>query len=412
MGLLLFRRCNLLDPRSGEYQPNSEILVEGDLIREVSDRPIRAPAAETIDVGGRTVLPGLIDAHIHVYLSEVNLHLLKDVPITLMAGRAATLMRAMLDRGFTTVRDTGGADFGIREAVEAGHLAGPRLFIAGQAISQTGGHGDFRSRAAGPETCACCSGVGLVSRIVDGVPEMLRAVRDELRKGADHIKLMVSGGVASPNDPLDSLQFTEDEISAAVGEAQAWKRYVCAHAYGADAIARAVRCGVRSIEHGNLIDRDTARLMSEKGAFIVPTLVTYDAMRRRGDEFGLPPVSQEKNKIVLEAGLRSLEICQAAGVPIGFGTDLLGPLQVEQSREFLIRAEAMSPLEIIRSATIVNARLLQRDGKLGVIAPGALADLLVIDGDPLKDLNLLQNAGAHLQAIMKGGRFHKNRLAG
>jgi imidazolonepropionase-like amidohydrolase len=411
MGLLLFRRCNLLDPRSGEYQPNSEILVEGELIREVSDRPIRA-AAETIDVGGRTVLPGLIDAHIHVYLSEVNLHLLKDVPITLMAGRAATLMRAMLDRGFTTVRDTGGADFGIREAVETGHLAGPRLFIAGQAISQTGGHGDFRSRAAGPETCACCSGVGLVSRIVDGVPEMLRAVRDELRKGADHIKLMVSGGVASPNDPLDSLQFTEDEIRAAVGEAQAWKRYVCAHAYGADAIARAVRCGVRSIEHGNLIDRDTARLMSEKGAFIVPTLVTYDAMRRRGDEFGLPPVSQEKNKTVLEAGLRSLEICQAAGVPIGFGTDLLGPLQVEQSREFLIRAEAMSPLEIIRSATIVNARLLQREGKLGVIAPNALADLLVMEGDPLKDLHLLENAGAHFQLIMKGGRFHKNRLAG
>jgi imidazolonepropionase-like amidohydrolase len=411
MGLLLFRRCNLLDPRSGEYQPNSEILVEGELIREVSDRPIRA-AAETIDVGGRTVLPGLIDAHIHVYLSEVNLHLLKDVPITLMAGRAATLMRAMLDRGFTTVRDTGGADFGIREAVETGHLAGPRLFIAGQAISQTGGHGDFRSRAAGPETCACCSGVGLVSRIVDGVPEMLRAVRDELRKGADHIKLMVSGGVASPNDPLDSLQFTEDEIRAAVGEAQAWKRYVCAHAYGADAIARAVRCGVRSIEHGNLIDSDTARLMSEKGAFIVPTLVTYDAMRRRGDEFGLPPVSQEKNKTVLEAGLRSLEICQAAGVPIGFGTDLLGPLQVEQSREFLIRAEAMSPLEIIRSATIVNARLLQREGRLGVIAPNALADLLVIEGDPLKDLHLLENAGAHFQLIMKGGRFHKNRLAG
>src|SRR5215469_4378104 len=364
MSLLLFRRCNLLDPRSGEYQPDSEILIEGEFVREVSDRPIRAAAAAVIDVGGRTVMPGLIDAHIHVYLSEVNLHLLHDMPITLMAGRAATLMRAMLDRGFTTVRDTGGADFGIREAVEAGHLAGPRLFIAGQAISQTGGHGAFRSRVAGPETCACCSGVGLVSRIVDGVPEMLRAVRDELRKGADHIKLMVSGGVASPNDPLDSLQFTEDEIRAAVGEAQAWKRYVCAHAYGADAIARAVRCGVRSIEHGNLIDEATARLMYEKGAFIVPTLVTYDAMRRRGGEFALPAVSQEKNKIVLEAGLRSLEICRGAGVPIGFGTDLLGPLQVEQSREFLIRAEVMSPLEILRSATLVNAQLLQSEGKL------------------------------------------------
>jgi imidazolonepropionase-like amidohydrolase len=244
------------------------------------------------------------------------------------------------------------------------------------------------------------------------VPEMLRAVRDELRKGADHIKLMVSGGVASPNDPLDSLQFTEDEIRAAVGEARAWKRYVCAHAYGADAIARAVACGVRSIEHGNLIDAPTAKLMHEKGAFIVPTLVAYDAMRRRGDEFGLPAVSQEKNKIVLEAGLRSLEICKAAGVPIGFGSDLLGQLQIDQSREFLIRAEALSPLEIIQSATLVNARLLQREGELGVIAPGAFADLLVLDGNPLKDLGIFQGQGKHLLAIMKGGAFHKNALGG
>ncbi len=409
---ILFRRCNLLDPRTGELHAGSEILIEGDRIKEVSDRPIRSENARIIDAGSRTVMPGLIDAHIHVYLSEVNLHLLEDVPLTLMAGRAATLMRAMIDRGFTTVRDTGGADYGIREAVETGHLAGPRLFIAGQGISQTGGHGDFRSRTAGPQICACCSGVGLISRIVDGVPEMLRAVRDELRKGADHIKLMVSGGVASPNDPLDSLQFTEDEIRAAVGEARAWKRYVCAHAYGADAIARAVACGVRSIEHGNLIDAPTAKLMHEKGAFIVPTLVAYDAMRRRGDEFGLPAVSQEKNKIVLEAGLRSLEICKAAGVPIGFGSDLLGQLQIDQSREFLIRAEALSPLEIIQSATLVNARLLQREGELGVIAPGAFADLLVLDGNPLKDLGIFQDQGKHLLAIMKGGAFHKNALGG
>jgi imidazolonepropionase-like amidohydrolase len=295
---------------------------------------------------------------------------------------------------------------------ETGHLVGPRLFIAGQGISQTGGHGDFRGKTqGGPQICACCSGVSLISRIVDGVPEMLRAVRDELRKGADHIKLMVSGGVASPNDPLDSLQFTEDEIRAAVGEARAWKRYVCAHAYGADAIARAVSCGVRSIEHGNLIDEATARLMRETGAFIVPTLVAYDAMRRRGEAFGLPAVSREKNEIVLEAGLRSLEICKAAGVPIGFGSDLLGQLQIDQSREFLIRAEALSPLEIIQSATLVNARLLQREGELGVIAPGAFADLLVLDGDPLADLGLLQDQGKHLRAIVKGGVFHKNALA-
>src|SRR5579872_2098054 len=312
MSQILFRRGKLLDPASPDLRDGVDVLVEGERIKEVSERPIRSSGAAAIDLNGRTIMPGLIDVHCHVYLSEVNLSLLEGIPLTLMAGRAATLMRAMLDRGFTTIRDTGGADWGIREAVESGHLVGPRLFIAGQGISQTGGHGDFRKRTqGGSETCACCSGVSLISRIVDGVPEMLRAVRDELRKGADHIKLMVSGGVASPNDPLMSLQFTEDEIRAAVGEATAWQRYVCAHAYGTDAIARAVRCGVRSIEHGNLIDTPTAKLMAERGAYVVPTLVAYDAMRRRGHEFGLPAVSQEKNVRVLEAGLRSLEICKA-----------------------------------------------------------------------------------------------------
>src|SRR5438105_1707772 len=177
--MFLFRSCNLLDPASGELRPGVDIVVEGDRFKEVSDRPIKSAGATVIEVGGRTVMPGLIDAHIHVYLSEVNLQLLEAIPLTLMAGRAATLMRAMLDRGFTTVRDTGGADWGIREAVETGHLVGPRLFIAGQGLTQTGGHGDLRNRTAGPQTCACCSGVSLISRIVDGVPEMLRAVRDE-----------------------------------------------------------------------------------------------------------------------------------------------------------------------------------------------------------------------------------------
>jgi imidazolonepropionase-like amidohydrolase len=411
MGLTLFRRGNLLDPNSAELREGVDVLVEGERIKEVSEKPIRSESATVIDIAGRTVMPGLIDAHVHVYLSEVNLHLLNDIPLTLMAGRAATLMRAMLDRGFTTVRDAGGADWGIRDAVETGHLVGPRLFIAGQGITQTGGHGDGRSRTESGHTCACCSGVSLISRIVDGVPAMLHAVRDELRKGADHIKLMVSGGVASPNDPLDSLQFTLEEIRAAVGEARSWKRYVCAHAYGADAIARAVECGVRSIEHGNLVDAPTAALMRQHDAFIVPTLVAYDAMKRRGAEFGLPQVSREKNVIVLEAGVRSLEICKAAGVEIGFGSDLLGQLQVDQSREFLIRSEALSPQEILYSATITNSRLLKREGELGIIAPGAYADILVLDGNPMKDLGLLQDQGKHLKAIMKGGRFHKNELA-
>jgi imidazolonepropionase-like amidohydrolase len=409
--VLLFQNCRLLDPEAGELRDGTSVLVEGERIREVSDRPIRAQNARTIEVGGRTLMPGLIDAHIHVYLSEVNIGRLAEMPMSLMAARSGPLMRAMLDRGFTTVRDTGGADWGIREAVETGQMVGPRLFIAGQAISQTGGHGDFRLRTESEHACQCCSGVHQISRIVDGVPQMLHAVRDELRKGADHIKIMVSGGVASPRDPLEATQFTREEISAAVGEATAWGTYVASHAYGADAIRRAVECGVRTIEHGNFVDAATAKLMRERGAFIVPTLVAYDAMKRRGREYGLPPVSLEKNERVLAAGLRSLEICRDAGVPIGFGSDLLGQLQDDQSREFLIRGEAMTPLEVIRSATVVNARLLRRESELGTIRPGAFADLLVIDGNPLGDLGLFQKQGAHIPVIVKGGRFHKNELS-
>jgi imidazolonepropionase-like amidohydrolase len=218
--------------------------------------------------------------------------------------------------------------------------------------------------------------------IADGVTEVRRAVREQLRQGADHIKIMVSGGVASPYDPLDSLQYSPDEIRAAVEEATAFKRYVCAHAYPANAIARAVECGVRVIEHGNLIDAPTAKLMAEKGAFLVPTLVAYDAIRRHAADFGMGPESLEKNTVVLEAGLRSLELAKRAGVPMAFGSDLLGQLQPDQSKEFLLRSEALSPHEIIHSATIVGAELLGRRGELGVIAPGALADLLVVDGIP------------------------------
>ncbi|HVM81775.1 MAG TPA: amidohydrolase family protein [Stellaceae bacterium] len=409
--MLLFQNCRLLDPEVGELREGASVLTEGERIREVSERPIRAQSARTIDLGGRVLMPGLIDAHIHVYLSEVNIGRLAEMPMSLMAARSGPLMRAMLDRGFTTVRDTGGADWGIREAVETGQMVGPRLFIAGAAISQTGGHGDFRLRTESEHACQCCSGVAQISRIVDGVPQMLHAVRDELRKGADHIKIMVSGGVASPRDPLEATQFTREEIMAAVGEATAWGTYVASHAYGADAIRRAVECGVRTIEHGNFVDASTAKLMRERGAFIVPTLVAYDAMKRRGRDYGLPQVSLEKNERVLAAGLRSLEICREAGVPIAFGSDLLGQLQDDQSREFLIRGEAMKPLEVIRSATIVNASLLRREGELGTIRPGAYADLLAVEGNPLEDLGLFQKQGAHLPLIVKGGKLHKNELS-
>jgi len=255
--------------------------------------------------------------------------------------------------------------------------------------------------------CACCEGGAGLARIADGVSECRRAARDELRKGATQIKIMASGGVASPYDPVWNLQFSEGEVRAIVEEARAWHTYVMAHAYTPEAIRRSIDFGVRSIEHGNLIDRATAEHVAGAGAFVVPTLVTFDAMHRFGRELGFPEVSLAKLGDVREAGLRSLEILQAAGVKIGYGTDLLGPMHRHQSREFVIRAEAMAPFDIIRSATTINAELLNRSGEIGVIAPGARADLIAVDGNPLADISLLDGQGEHLTHIMKDSVFYK-----
>jgi imidazolonepropionase-like amidohydrolase len=410
MSQVLFRNFQLLEPEIGALQGGHELLVEGDTVREVSDKPIKAEKADVIDCGGRTLMPGLIDSHVHVTLSEVNIRYLESIPLTLMTARAARLMLGMINRGFTTVRDTGGADWGLKTAVEQGDIPGPRLFIAGAAIGPTGGHSDPRRRTDFGMRCHCCDAMRFGMRQSDGVSEVLKATREQMRQGADHIKIMMSGGVASPYDPLDSLQFSPQEVAAAVQEANAFGRYVCAHAYTPEAITRAAHGGVRVIEHGNLINDATARLMAEKGMFMVANLVAYYAMKERAAEYGMSGDMLAKNDLVIDGGLRSLEVCKRAGVPVGYGTDLLGALQVEESREFLIRSEVLSPLEIIRSATTIGAQIIRQEGKLGTLKAGAFADLLLIDGDPLKNLGLFQEQGKHLAAIMKGGKFHKNVL--
>jgi imidazolonepropionase-like amidohydrolase len=407
----LFHNGRFLDPRRDTLLEGMEVLVEEDRIKEVSDRPIKSSGAVRIDIGKRTLMPGLIDAHVHIFLSEVNLTALESVPLTLLAARGIASMQNMLMRGFTTLRDVGGADHGIKTATQSGIVDSPRIFIAGRAISQTGGHADFRHKTQSAFECSCSSGVSYTARLADGVPEVIHAVRDELRKGADHVKIMVSGGVASQSDPLESVQYRTDEIEAACQEAARWGTYVAAHAYTAAAIKHAVGAGVRTIEHGNLIDAESATLMAGCGAFLVPTLVAYESLRRRGRDYGLTDYSLAKNETVLNAGLRSLELARAAGVPIGFGSDLLGQLQNDQCREFLIRREAMSPQEIIRSATIVNARILRRERQLGELVAGAFADLLVIDGNPYEDVSVFADGGPALSIIMKDGCFYRNRLS-
>jgi len=317
----------------------------------------------------------------------------------------------MLMRGFTTVRDAGGADAGHRHAIERGLFPGPRLFVAGRAISQTGGHGDPRTSANQFEPCECAAhlaGFGL-GRIADGIAEVRKAVRDEIRQGADQVKLMAGGGVTSQSDPIDQLQYSDDEIAAVVDEARRSHTYVMAHVYTAAGIRRCVELGVRTLEHANLIDEDAAALAADAGVYMVPNLICYENLGRRGLELGYTPEAMAKLGDVAGAGAQSIEIAERAGLKLGYGTDISRAPEL-QSEEFLLRAEVQKPAEIISSATLIGAQIVRRKGELGIIAAGAVADLLAVDGNPLEDLKLLTGQGAHMPVIMKEGVFVKKEL--
>ncbi|MFN9281691.1 MAG: amidohydrolase family protein [Betaproteobacteria bacterium] len=414
MASFLFTNAALLDPLKPDLLEGHSVLIEDGLVKEVSDRPLRSAAARTIDLKGKTLMPGLIDLHVHTIAIQYNLPGQVTLPNVFVTLKALPVLQGMLRRGFTTVRDAGGAGLALKQSIEQGLAVGPRLFIACRSLSQTGGHGDIRARydfQALDTPCACCIRVGALSRIADGVDEVRRAVRQELQMGADQIKIMASGGVSSPTDPIGALGYSEDEIRAIVAEARARGTYVMAHAYTPDSIQRAVRFGVRTIEHGNLVDAETARVMAEHQAYAVPTLVTYEALTTEGTKYGLPPESAVKIASVRDAGLRSLEIFQRAGVKMGFGTDLLGESHRLQSDEFTIRAQVLSPAEVIASATTIGAEVLNMTGKLGRLTPGAFADALVVDGNPFKDLACLTGQGERIPFVMKGGQVQFDELA-
>jgi imidazolonepropionase-like amidohydrolase len=392
----------------GTALPHQSILVENGTIREVGDvADVRGAGAEVVDLAGRFVMPGLIDGHVHVTAWDADLGSSAETSSYYTAVRAARLMEQMLDRGFTTVRDVAGGDFGLARAVEEGHLHGPRLIFGGKALSQTGGHGDGRAPGRSAPIDRCCP---TLSVVVDGADAVRLAAREELRKGAHHIKLMLGGGVASPTDRIDDIQFSVAEISAAVDAATSAGRYVTGHAYTSKAINRALTAGVRSIEHGNLMDDSSIPLFLEKDAFYVPTLVAYTAMEARGAAAGLPAASLEKNKLVISAGLDALDRANRAGVNIVFGSDLLGALQSEQSSEFRIRSAVQSPVEILRSATTVAAELIGMAGVVGVVAPQASADLLVLDRNPLDDAAILAEPQLSVRMVISRGRVHRSDL--
>jgi imidazolonepropionase-like amidohydrolase len=399
---LLLRNARVLDPVTGTYTEGDLRCEDGRVVEAGSG--LRAPDARLLDLAGAVVVPGLVDAHVHVTAFTADLASIPSTAPSYVTAHSARIMGDMLDRGFTTVRDASGADHGLADAQAEGLIRGPRVLFCGKGLSQTGGHGDVRARGGhAAEDHRCCAGLG---RVADGVDAVRLAARDELRKGAHHVKVMASGGVSSPTDRIDSTQYSLDELRAVVEEAEAANRYVAAHAYTARAVNRALEAGVRSVEHGNLLDDTSVDLLVSRSAFLVPTLVTYWALKEEGRAFGLPEASWRKVDEVLGAGLAGLERAARGGVRIAYGTDLLGGMHRHQSHEFRLRAEVQDPIEVIRSATVVAAQLLDLTGEVGTLAVGARADLLVLDGDPVQDIGVLAD-GSRIRHVVQAGEVRR-----
>ena len=415
---LLFANANVIDVAGNATLSGRTVHISNGRITAVSaaeDGKTSAASGHTfVDLKGKYLMPGLIDCHVHLTATAggTTMRDLFDAHPNTIAYRTVWNAKQMLLRGFTTARDTSGADFALREAIAEGLVPGPRLFIAGTALSQTGGHGDLRLPHQG-ESFKCCGGNGPgIGRICDGVPECLAVARDELRKGADFLKIMCGGGVASPVDPLEMIQFTPEEIQAITSQARNLGKYVTAHAYTVEAIRHAIDNGVMGIEHANFIDQTTAKLCAEKGVFVTPTLVVYNALINPPYENFLPESGRAKCRQVIESGVKALTTLHENGVTICYGTDLLAGMHVLQNQEFSIRARALPAVEVLRSATTNAAKLLGMEGKLGTISKDAVADLLIVDQNPLLDVTVLDDIEKTCLGIVKEGRVVMSKLAG
>jgi imidazolonepropionase-like amidohydrolase len=410
-GITVLTNAFLIDCTGKEPIEGAAVVVEAarivDVISSGRVGPLPGPV-ETLDLGGRTLMPGLTDAHVHVYAADGNTaeqH--RQHPPSLLVAKALRRMEQALMQGFTTVRDAGGADYGLREAVASGLYPGPRMLVSGRVLSQTGGHGDKRRRAEWTAPVDCC--LGMVGVIADGPDEVRRAAREQLRHDVDQIKVMASGGAMSPGDELDTTQYTIDEMRAAVEEARAVGKYVLAHAYSPSAVRAAVQAGVRSIEHGNLIDAAVAKEIKKAGAFLVPTMVTYEAIWREGKSYGVTEHQIQKINMARERSVEGLGHAYRAGCKIASGSDLLGDMQSQRNVEFELKGQVMKPMEVLLSATRVNAELFRMEHAIGTVEPGKYADLIAIKVNPLKDLRVFQNLD-NLHLIMKGGVIYKHAL--
>lgn len=416
---VVFVNADVFDSRSGDLLQDHSVVVSGNRIESVVKGRPEGQFDRVINVGGRVMLPGFIDTHVHLSIVG-STHALNDLEWDYLAHNMAERSRAMLLRGFTTVRDLGGPVFGLRRAIEEGIVMGPRIFPSGAFVTQTGGHGDFRHTTdAHPLWHGLPSQAQALGyfRLADGVPAVLASVRENLRKGATQIKIMGSGGVGSEYDPIDSVQYTPAEIQAAVQAAADWGTYVAAHLHNAEAIVRSVENGVRSVDHGFMINEEGARLMAEKNAYLSTQYAILDITL----ELDFLTADQlAKAREVIDASSDMTRLAKKHGVKVAFSTDSFGPAALAaslQNREWEARAQRFSNAEVLQQATLISAELVELagkrnpyPGKLGVIEAGAMADILIVDGNPLEQIDLLAAPERNLVVIMKDGKIHKNML--
>ena len=408
----LFTNANLLLDGFAEPQRSFNVLVKDGRIVSVSPKTVDGRDAAVIDVGGRTLMPGLIDAHAHITglsLTPKNV----SYPAAEIAIASANYLRNCLMDGYTTIREAGGADHATARLLAEGQIIGPRLYYSGRALTQTGGGADFRTPDEHVDPTGQVGPFSNMSVITDGVDQVRRAAREELRRGATQIKLFASGGVVFPAEGhATRYEFSSTELAAVVEEAASRGTYVMAHVYTEEGVRRCLKAGVRSIEHANFVSEETVRMMAECGAFYVPTFISLVQRVESAAETHLPDSIVESLKRTIARGKQVYGWAQKHKVLTGFGTDLWGPeAQKSQLREFEMRREIDTPASILRSATGINAELLMEKGRLGAIAEGAYADLLVIEGNPLADLGVLMNPQKNLKLVMKDGTIYKNELA-
>jgi imidazolonepropionase-like amidohydrolase len=398
----VIRGVAVLDGTGREPDGRMDVVVRGGRIEAI--RPAGAGAQgglPDIDGAGCMLLPGLTDAHVHFALIGPHGDHGTEAWVSHVL-RVARMIEGALDEGFTTMRDAGGLDPAWARAVAAGLLRGPRILPSGSVLSQTGGHGDLRAQHEALHAGASIPGLVARPEIVDGADEVRRAAREQLRKGATQIKLLASGGIVSPTDPFDSVQFSHDEIAAAVEVAHNWGTYVLAHCHTAPAVDVAIEAGVRSIEHGSLLTPETARRMAERGVFMVPTLQALDMLATYPERWNLASEKVARLREIADGAFESVRIADAAGVAIGSGSDVVGPWQGRRGEEIVLKARILGAHKAILSATSTNAKLFNLDDEIGTVEPGKRADLILVAGDPLEHVELLAEP-ASIPVVLLGG---------